>query len=233
MSTKTKSFLATRESLLERLKNWEDQTSWREFYDTYWRLIYGVASKSGLSEVEAEDVLQETLVAVANKIKEFEYDPSRGRFKGWLLTLTRWQIATQFRKRQRLLPMHQTEEGRSESDGKTSFLERLPDPATVEVNEKLWDAEWERNLMARAIECVRELVEPRTFQMFQLYVQQDWPVRRVAKTLGVSCTQVYVAKHRISALLKKEIERLERIGSQACRMAFQGISARPKRERRN
>jgi len=198
--------LPTRASLLGRLKDWNDQTSWRDFYDTYWRLIYGVALKSGLSEAEAEDALQETLVAVASKIKEFKYDPALGRFKNWLLTLTRWKIADQRRKRQRHT---QSVQGRADETSRTDLIERVPDPASLEVPESLWDAEWESNLMARATECVKEKVEPRTFQMFQLYVLKEWPVSRVAKTLGVSYTQVYVAKHRVSALLKKEIKRLE------------------------
>ncbi|MBI4661895.1 MAG: sigma-70 family RNA polymerase sigma factor, partial [Verrucomicrobia bacterium] len=35
--------IPTRLSLIERLKNWDDQTSWQDFFNTYWRLIYGVA----------------------------------------------------------------------------------------------------------------------------------------------------------------------------------------------
>ena len=211
MNTISKEPIPTRESLLGRLKDWDDQRSWGDFYDTYWRLIYGVALKSGLSEAEAEDALQETLVAVASKIKEFKYDPALGRFKNWLLTLTRWQVANQYRKRQRHVHDRAHEIGRSGETTKTELIEGVPDPASLEVPERLWDAEWESNLMARATECVKEKVEPRTFQMFQLYVLKEWPVNRVAKTLGVSCTQVYVAKHRVAALLKKEIKRLEKM----------------------
>ena len=47
----------TRYSLLSRLQDWDDQQSWREFFDNYWRLIYSFALKSGLSETEAQDVV--------------------------------------------------------------------------------------------------------------------------------------------------------------------------------
>src|SRR5262245_20234211 len=40
--------LPTRRSLLDRLRNWEDQTSWQDFFNTYWKFIYGVAIRSGL-----------------------------------------------------------------------------------------------------------------------------------------------------------------------------------------
>ncbi|HXJ61352.1 MAG TPA: hypothetical protein VNU68_32310, partial [Verrucomicrobiae bacterium] len=61
-------FLPTRQSLLSRLKAWDDHESWRDFFDTYWRLIYGLAIKSGLTNAEAEDVVQETLLAVAKEM---------------------------------------------------------------------------------------------------------------------------------------------------------------------
>ena len=94
-------FIPTRHSLLSRLKDWGDQESWRDFFDTYWKLIYGVAIKAGLSGVEAQEVVQETVIAVAKKIHDFKTDPAFGSFKAWLLHLTRWRIADQFRKRQR------------------------------------------------------------------------------------------------------------------------------------
>src|SRR6267143_4162679 len=92
-------FLPTRQSLLSRLKDWDDHESWRDFFDTYWRLIYGLAVKSGLTNTEAQDVVQETLLAVAKEMPDFKYEPARGSFKGWLLEITRRRIANQVRKR--------------------------------------------------------------------------------------------------------------------------------------
>src|SRR5688500_3656034 len=80
-------FLPTRQSLIERLKNQEDQETWREFFDLYWKLIYGVALKSGLSEHEAEDLVQETILTVSKNIHRFRSDPAYGSFKSWLLTI--------------------------------------------------------------------------------------------------------------------------------------------------
>jgi hypothetical protein len=37
--------IPTRQSLLNRLKDWGDQSSWQDFFDTYWQLIYNVAIK--------------------------------------------------------------------------------------------------------------------------------------------------------------------------------------------
>src|SRR5213593_1463943 len=92
--------LPTRATLLERLKNWQDQASWQQFFDNYWQLIYGVARKAGLTESEAEEVVQETMFSVAKHMPTFKYDPAIGSFKAWLLKMTRWRIIAQFRKRQ-------------------------------------------------------------------------------------------------------------------------------------
>jgi len=67
ISEETDDLLPTRLSLLARLKDWQDQQSWREFFDTYWKLIYSVAIQAGLSDAEAQDVVQDTLVSVAKK----------------------------------------------------------------------------------------------------------------------------------------------------------------------
>ena len=76
------SLIPTRYSLLSRLQNWDDQTSWKVFFDTYWRLIYSFALKSGLTDTEAQDVVQETIIAVAKDIDKFKRDRSLGTFKG-------------------------------------------------------------------------------------------------------------------------------------------------------
>ena len=68
-------FLATRQSLLSRLKDWDDHESWRDFFDTYWRLIYGTAIKSGLADVEAQDVVQETVISVCRNIEGLQTSP--------------------------------------------------------------------------------------------------------------------------------------------------------------
>src|SRR6266581_3661770 len=87
--------------VLSRLKDWRDGESWQDFFDTYWRLIYGVARKAGLSDAEAQDIVQETVFSVARKIEGFRYDPKVCSFKTWMLNLTRWRIINQLKRRER------------------------------------------------------------------------------------------------------------------------------------
>ncbi len=83
------------------MDNWEDQRTWDEFYQTYWRLIYSVAMKAGLRPDEAFDCVQETILSIAKQSKKKLYDPEQGSFKTWLMNMTRWRINDQFRKRKK------------------------------------------------------------------------------------------------------------------------------------
>src|SRR4026207_1531260 len=94
----------TRRSLLGRLKDWHDQDSWQEFSRIYQRLIFDTALKAGLTNVEAQEVVQETLLSVAKKIAGFNYDANVGSFRNWLLQITKRRIVDQFRKRRPPLP---------------------------------------------------------------------------------------------------------------------------------
>jgi RNA polymerase sigma factor (sigma-70 family) len=205
MSETPEEFLPTRHSLLGRLKDWDDQESWRDFFNTYWKLIYGVARKAGLSDDEAQDVVQEAVLSVARKMNEFKYDPAIGSFKGWLLLITRRRIADHLRKRSRQPMPH---EGVSGDTSRTAIIERIPDPDSLNL-EAVWDAEWEKNLMDAALDRVKKHVSARQYQIFDLYVIKQWPVNKVASTLEISVTQVYLAKHRVSSQLKKELKHLE------------------------
>lgn len=205
MSETREEYLPTRTSLLRRLKQWEDQESWRDFFETYWKLIYGAAVKAGLNDAEAQDVVQDTVIAVAKKIEDFKYHPAVDSFKGWLLYLTRKRIALHYRKRERDLGGPARD---SEARLVAGELERIPDPAGVNL-EAIWNEEWERNLTDAALARVKRQVNPKQFQIFNFYVLKQWSVNDVAKTLGVTVAQIYLAKHRISALVRKEVKRLQ------------------------
>jgi len=207
--------IPTRKSLLSRLKNWSDHEGWKLFFDTYWKLIYHAAITAGLTDAEAQDVVQETLIAVSNRISTFHYDAKRGLFKGWLLRLTSWRIADQFRKRQRgvqhsgqnfdtSIRKPRTSTDSSTTSTQAPTVERVVDPFGSEL-ERTWDEEWEKNLKDAAIARVKRKVDAKQYQVFDLYVVKSLPVSRVTRLLRVNPCSVYVAKYRISNLIKKEI----------------------------
>src|SRR6266704_4727345 len=178
--------LETRPSLLNRLKSGDDPQSWEEFYRTYGGLIRFFAEKAGLRADEAEEVVQETAIGVARRLPEFNSDPKVCRFKTWLLNLTRWRIQDQLRRR-RPVGVHASactapqnspdtlkRELQRDGTASTATIERLPDPAIPEFGAE-WDAAWEKNLLAQALERVRDRIDERQFQVFDLCVAKGWP----------------------------------------------------------
>ena len=202
MTEKTEDLEPTRQSLLARLKNWDDQTSWLDFFAKYWRLIYSVARRAGLYEDEAQEAVQETIIAVCKAIGSFEYDPHRCRFRSWLLLLTHHQIARLLHKRLAHLD-------------RTPFLEEREavstnsEAALGSELERIWDEEWEKNLVAAATEHVKRQVKVKHFQIYDLHVLQGWPVRRVAQTLNVSVALIYMTKHRVGRLMRRAVQAIE------------------------
>jgi RNA polymerase sigma-70 factor (ECF subfamily) len=197
--------IPTRRSLLTRLKNWDDQEGWRQFFDTYWRLIHSVAIRAGLTEEEAQDVVQETVLSVAKTMPQFRYEPEKCSFMTWLQHLTRKRIVDQYRKRGVAqsgcaLPTDDT--------AGTATVEQVPDPASLDLG-TVWEEEWRRNLMDAALDRVKTKVDPKQYQMFYLYAVKGAPVSEVARALRVNVARVYLAKHRIAALLKQTVRALE------------------------
>lgn len=196
----------TRASLLERLKDTGDQRSWEEFHNVYGRLIRGFALKAGLTETEADEVVQETMAGAAQHLPAFRYDPQRCAFKTWLMNLARWRVIDQFRKR---LPTA-SPAGPATDETRTATIERVPDPAGSDW-EQLWDGEWRTTPLQKALERVKQKVDPRQWQIFDLYTLKQWTPREIAHTLGINVGRVYLTKHRLGMRLQNELKRIEEL----------------------
>ncbi len=196
--------IATRASLLDRLRNVDDQSSWQRFYDKYARLIHGIALKSGLTETEADEVLQETIISVAKHLPAFRYDPKVSSFKSWMLRLTRWRIVSQIRKRKPAENVPLVDDPNESSDE----LFRSQPPEVIAIYEE----EWRNAVWPAALEKVKQRINPDQFQTFDLYALRGMAVGEVASLLGISAAKVYLAKHRVAAMLNQEIRALEASG---------------------
>jgi RNA polymerase sigma-70 factor (ECF subfamily) len=202
----TAELLPTRSSLVNRLRDLDDKATWRVFFERYWKLIYGAAIKAGLTDDEAEDVVQETVIGVARKMPEFLYDPKVCSFKGWLMHVTRCRIADRFRRRRpQNIPLIT-----SSTEDVPTVLE-LADPAANTL-EEIWNEEWQKNIVDAALEHVRRRAKPEHYQIFHLHAVKGLGVREVAKLTGASVAKVYVTYHRIGKQVKAEAKRLEEKG---------------------
>jgi len=186
----------TRTTLVVGLKNLEDQRIWNRFFDSYWKLIYNAAIQAGLKDADAQEVVQETVISVTKKIKDFDYDRSKGSFKGWLMKTTKWKIIDQFRKIQK--------KNTRECSGSSEFLENLS--TELPEVEKYWENNWQQELLQSALVKVKEQVKPIYYQVYDMLIRKEMKPKDVSKALGIKTDQVYLAKHRVAEALKETIE---------------------------
>lgn len=188
--------LQTRQSLLSRLRDLEDRDSWQTFFDLYWRLLYNVARRAGLDDADAQDVVQDAVMAISREMPQFRYDPARGSFKSWLFRILGRRVADHFRRLYRQP---------AQVDATPESLE----PAAAANLSEAWEQEWQRSILGAAIARVRAEVNPKHFQVFDYCVLKEWPVAKVAATLGIHAGQVYLARHRVSQAVKRAARRIE------------------------
>ena len=186
---------ATRATIFLRLQaedSRQRELSWQEFRDRYAPVIVGVARHAGLSADEADDVLQDVLLAFFQVSPRFEYDPSKGRFRGYL---KRAALNVIRRRRRRAAPRSLAH-----------------DPADEEIEDPHlssgWDAAWEAQIMERALSEVRSHVDPRTWEAFELYVTRSMPAEEVGARLGLSANSVHQAKSRVLRAAREFADRL-------------------------
>ena len=166
------------------------EIAWQEFHAHYAPAIAGFARRLGAPASDLDDIVQEVLVGFFSKSPTFAYDPSRGRFRGYLKTCTCHVL------RKRARPV-----------GATAGvpLERI-DPEALEV-EQAWDDVWEQQLLRRAVEQVRaEIGLTRTFRAFEQYVMLDRPAQQVSRELGLHVDNVYRCKQQVTQLLRQRIQ---------------------------
>jgi len=197
--------LLTRRTLLSRLRNLDDQESWRTFFDQYWRLLYNVARRSGLDDADAQEIVQDTVLAVARKMPGFRYDPERGTFRQWLLRITRRRIIDYLRRIYRQPPRAEIALESLEEDGEQGAAAIDESSSAIEA---AWNEEWEKSMFDAALARVRASINPRHFQVFDYCVLKEWPASKVAATLGLNAAQVYLAKHRVAQAMKRAVRRI-------------------------
>jgi RNA polymerase sigma-70 factor (ECF subfamily) len=186
-------------TLLGRLKNDpKDRQAWSDFVQRYGRIIYGWCRHWNLQEADAEDVTQNVLLRLAEKMPTFVYDPSRS-FRAWLKTLTHHAWSDFVTSRQ----------NRDRGSGNTEMLQVLQ---TVEARadlEKQLDEAFDRELLEEAMTRVRERVAPQTWEAFRLTALEGLSGLEAATRIPMQVAQVFVARRRVQKMLQEEVSKLE------------------------
>jgi RNA polymerase sigma factor (sigma-70 family) len=190
--------LVTRASLLARLGDPQDRAAWQQFVELYGSLVYGFARNRGLQDADAADLTQEVFLAVSNAMGRWNYDPKQGKFRGWLYGITRHKIA-QLLDRRRLQPV---------GSGDTN-AQKLLDEHPNQDGQDVWELEFQKQLFRVAAAKIQDQFAPTTWQAFWHTAVEGKAAAGVGKDLGLSVGAVYVARSRVLARLKEEMNRIE------------------------
>lgn len=192
----------TRATLLFRLRDIDNQEAWEEFVDAYGPRVYDWCRRFRLQESDAADVTQTVLVRLVTAMQTFEYNPSRGSFRGWLKTVTNNAVRD-------FLPTL-SKPGKGSGDADVVFgMDALRDPRAIEDLSRTLEREAENELLLEAEERVRLRVKPVNWEAWRLSYREDMSVADVARQLDIRVTDVYVARSRVTSILKREVERLD------------------------
>jgi RNA polymerase sigma-70 factor (ECF subfamily) len=189
--------LRTRASMFDRLNDTEParrETEWGRFRERYAPVVAGFARNLGVRPQDADDVIQDVFLGFFSVSEKFRYDPSKGRFRGYLKTVTVNAIRDRFGRRTRLNEVP---------------LPELPDDAPALAEQ--WDKAWDEHVMRRAVEATRAeyAAHPKTFEAFNRYALNRQPAADVARDLGMNVDNVYQAKHRVMETLRAKVKQFE------------------------
>jgi RNA polymerase sigma-70 factor (ECF subfamily) len=172
-----------------------DQAAWARFAERYGRKIYAWCRHWDLQPSDAEDVTQNVLLKLAEKMRTFEYDPARS-FRAWLKTVTRHAWIDYSSARQAVA-------------GGSQVLERLQTIAAREDLVERLNEEFDRELYEEAMSRVRMRVTPRTWDAFQRTALQGESGAEVGRALGMKVATVFVARSKVQKMLHEELRRLD------------------------
>jgi RNA polymerase sigma factor (sigma-70 family) len=187
-------------SLLMRVRDVSDNGAWQEFVDCYAPRIFGWCQKFGLQEADAADVTQSVLLKLVDQLQRFQYDAQQGRFRSWLKTVTR-HLA---------VDLHRAQQLRINNAGAGS-LDDLPADQSWPSEElfQALEAAWREDVLSLAEARVQLQVHRDTWQAYWSTCREQLAAPQVAEKLGLSVSNVYVAKSRVLKLLRAEVKRLD------------------------
>lgn len=189
----------TRVSLILRLRHSSDAEAWQEFVEIYQPLIYRIAINRGLQPADARDLTQDVLLRVAKAVNQWNPNPAKGTFRGWISRITRNMVIDYFRSNHRL-PITTDE---------TSVFKLIRSTPQPGEETGQFDLEQERQTFAWAAEKIKTSFSDKTWQAFWSTAVEQQDAASVAKQLGISRGAVYIARSRVMAKLKETVARTQ------------------------
>lgn len=188
-------FPETQSRLLARVKDPADQDAWSEFCVTYRSIVVRMCRRRGLQDADAEDLAQRVLESTSRRLREFEVDPERGRFRSWLSVVIRNAIIDHLRTLKPDRPI-----------GGSSVMHHLQSlPSSNDATNDEIEREHRRQLFREAADVVQQTVDDLTWQAFQKTAVEHRAIADVAADLGLSIGSVYAARSRVMKRLREVV----------------------------
>ena len=190
----------TRASLLVQIRDVGNHGAWQEFIQLYGPVVYGFARKRGLQDADAADLMQDVMRSISAAISRLDYDRNQGTFRGWLFTITRNKVFNFLSARK----------GRPRGSGDTGTNQMLNSYPDENDGTDAWEMEYQRRLASLAMDRGKGEFQDNTWRAFWMTAVESLPVAEVSKQLGLSSGAIYVAKSRVLARLKEEVDAMRR-----------------------
>ncbi len=180
----------THMTLIQRVKDRMDQQSWEEFTTFYSPYIMGILNKAGIKYDFVEDLCQEILLRIWKSIENFEYDPSKCKFRTWLGTVCRNHIYNFYER---------VEKKYDNVDMDESYLP----PGEADINEII-EKEWQVYIAKKAFEKVSNDFNDKALVSYTEF-QKGRDVADISKEIDVAANTIYVYHRRVKQAMTREI----------------------------
>ena len=188
----------TRASLLIRIRDADDADAWQQFSEIYSELIYRYCVKRGLQDFEARDVTQDVLQKVFQKANDFEYDPTKGTFRGWLFMTTLNQIRDRSRKNAK----------QARGTGRSS-VHRALDAVDARQEQETWENDYRWRLFLWAAEKSKADFRDATYQAFWRVTMENQSAKQVAEKMEMTVGAVHIAKSRVMSRIREVVQQVD------------------------
>ncbi|MCM8530537.1 MAG: sigma-70 family RNA polymerase sigma factor [Lentisphaeraceae bacterium] len=192
--------LNTRLTLIQKISQTQDENSWEEFVHYYKRYLYVVVRNMNISHHDTEELIQTVMLKVWDKLKDFQYHPSKGKFRYWLCTIARNSVVDFIRRSQ----SQQRRRDGLKQEKEVDNLNNIELPAVEEIAER----EWQNYIANLALESTKKQFNEKHVNCFLLY-SEGKTIAEVAEALSLSENSVYIYKAKVQESIVREMKRLD------------------------